>query len=127
MALLVITNKLQITMLDDSLGNARGVAIGSPEKQDVINLVKEFYTKPNREILFSYCPAPTYYEDGHARNNFMTALDSIGLKYWQNQFSSHKFEEGDHILVLHTDSYDPVFSDKDDTVLDQLAFYLISF
>jgi len=125
MALLVVTNKFQISMLNDSLGKARGLAMGMPEKQDVLNLVKEFNSRAFYEIEFSYCPAPTHYEDGHRREHFMEALDSINLKYWERQFTSHKFEEGDHILVLNTDVYDPIFSDG--SVLDHLYFYLISF
>ena len=131
MGILIITNRFELGMLDESLTKTRGLAIGSPELYDLQTLYAEYRGRKYHNVhteLFS----TGSYEDGHKAHYYGIALEHISrgngvlVNTAMFPYSSHVFNEGDHIMVVTT-NYDPVYSGEDFAMDLHCKIYLLSF
>jgi len=127
---LVVTNKFELGMIEETCCFPTGLAISMPERQDVINLLKEFKEKDNRRLHIHFQNRGTY-ESSHEGFYFRKAIAHLSYPekfYIDNSpfpFNSHIFTNDDHIMILQN-CYDPVFS-EDEFSYDFIKAYLISF
>ena len=127
---LIITNKFELGMIEETCNPTKGVAIGMPEKQDIQNLIKEYFVRDYHKIHVHFQARGTY-ESSHEGYYFREAINH--LTYPERlmmhpspfPFTSHIFGDKDHILILQN-CYDPVFS-EDEYSFDFIKTYLISF
>lgn len=131
MGILVITNRFELGMLDESIVKTRGLAIGCPELYDLQTLYAEYRNRPHHQVYVEMYSKGTY-EDSHKIYYYSAALEHIhrGNGMFINTspflYSSHIFDEGDHIMVVTT-SYDPVYSDEKFDMDVHCKIYLLSF
>lgn len=130
MGILVITNKFELGMIEETCVFPKGLAISMPERQDTINLIKEYMTT-RHELLHVHFQNRGTYESSHEGFYFRKAVEhltypaKILMQPSPFPFTSHIFGERDHILILQN-CYDPVFS-EDEFSFDFIKTYLISF
>lgn len=130
MGILVVTNRFELGMLDESITKTRGLAIGSPEMRDAQNLFAEYVNRQYHNVYVEMYSKGTY-ESNHETFFYHKSLNILARRqvFFINptfNYTSHIFEEGDHIMVIKT-SYDPVFTEEDfDTDL-HVKVYLFSF
>lgn len=130
MGILVVTNRFELGMLDESITKTRGLAIGSPEMYDAQNLFAEYVNRPFHRACVEIHTDNTY-ESEHKNFYYRKALDVLSrgnhfvatpMIHW----GSYVFQEGDHIMVIKT-NYDPVFSGDDFDPEFHIKVYLFSF
>ena len=130
MGILVITNKFELGMIEETCILARGMAVSMPENQDIVNLIKE-YVDRDYHLIHAHFQNRGTYESAHEGFYFRKALSRFArptnllLHPSPFQFGSHIFTEGDHIMIIQN-TYDPVFS-EDEFDINWMKTYLLSF
>lgn len=130
MGILVVTNRFELGMLDESITKTRGLAIGSPEMRGAQNLFAEYVNRSFHRVCVEIHTDNTY-ESEHKNFYYRKALQTLsrGNSYIATpmiHWGSYVFQEGDHIMVIKT-YYDHVFSGEDFDTEFHTKVYLFSF
>lgn len=127
---LIITNKFELGMIEETCNPTKGLAIGLLEEQDVKNLIKEYFVRDYHKIHVHFQSKGTY-ESAHEGFYFRKALNQLTdperlmMHPSPFPFTSHVFGDKDHILILQN-TYDVIFSEEE-FCFDFIKAYLISF
>ena len=129
MGILVITNRFELGLLDESITKARGLAISKPEMQDAQLLFEEYTRRPHHSACVEMHTDGTY-ENEQQNTHYQKVLEELShgnysLVKPMIHWGSYIFQEEDHIMVIEI-SY-PLFSEEIFLQTKHAKIYLLSF